>query len=265
MGEFGWQLMSWQGYVRKQAVGYDEVIVCGPSQHAALYADFATQYIPYDTHGQRNCWWIKPRDNVEANMLDNMLAGHHPGDRLRPMRRYHAEEQTFVPFGSAGAVPPERRFDVIMHVRNPIGQHPEHAWPKEHSAAVADGLLSHGYKVAATGVEAHCPPGATNLLGLPLAQALDIYAAAQVIIGPCSGPIHLAALCKLPAIVWTDRRYWSMVGMTNRHRLERGWNPFKTTAVVIDDAEWLPAVSRIVESVTRFLGRGNHERTGGNG
>ena len=40
-GEFGWELMSWQGRIRELSRSYDETIVCSDDGHQALYADFA--------------------------------------------------------------------------------------------------------------------------------------------------------------------------------------------------------------------------------
>jgi len=243
--------MSWQGYLRRQAKGFDEVVVAAPKGHELLYADFCTQYVPHCVTGDKDCWFIREA-SPELAIVDQHLA-RMEGTWIKPARKYSLAEQDFVPFGDPQLAPPDYRFDVVMHVRALAGRSAERSWTSGHADEVAARLLRAGYKVAATGHSARCPAGATDIRGLPLAQEANILAAARLMVGPCSGPIHFAALCRLPALAWTDKRYWSVLGGTNKQRLEELWNPLRTPVHVMEDG-WEPSIIAVVSTVMALLG-----------
>jgi hypothetical protein len=248
IGEFGWELMSWQGHLRKLAKDYNEIVVCGPENHEALYADFAHVYIPHRLNGTRDCW----RCNLGHN--DISLVNSHlnklGGDLLQPDRRVPVTAQTFIRFGDAAK---GAGYDVLLHARHPIGKRPEHAWPAEHCQQVADRLVSKGLRVAAVGTQAHAPGSATDLRNLPMAELMNVMAASKLMLGPSSGPIHLASLCGLTHVCWSDQKVQAAVASTNRQRYEKIWNPLSTRAIVIDKFGWNPPVDAVVEAAEGAL------------
>ena len=48
LGEFGWELMQWQGYIRQLSKFYEHVTVYGRSSSAFLYKDFVSEFIEMD-------------------------------------------------------------------------------------------------------------------------------------------------------------------------------------------------------------------------
>src|SRR4051794_29847562 len=44
VGEFGWELMQWQGYLRQLSKFYSKTIVYGRHSSAYFYRDFATEF-----------------------------------------------------------------------------------------------------------------------------------------------------------------------------------------------------------------------------
>lgn len=248
VGEFGWELMSWQGYLRKLAPDYDEITVCGPENHEALYSDFAHVYIPHRLKGMRDCWRCDLAHS-EASLVNNHL-NKLGGHLLQPHRRVPLDAQTFIRFGDAAKGQP---YDVLIHVRHPIGKCPEHTWLLDHCQDVTAQLVKKGLKVAAVGTEAHAPVGAADLRNLPLAELMNTMAAAKLMLGPSSGPIHLASLCGLKHVCWSDQKTQLAVAGTNRQRYEKIWNPFNTKAIVIDKFGWNPSVDVVVRTVEGAL------------
>ena len=247
VGEFGWELMSWQGYLRAVAPQYDEVVVCAPGGHELLYADFRTQYITYDHPGVKDCWWTR-RGTADHTNINRMLAPL--GEWLRPSHIVPIGEQAFVPFGDASKGRPA---DVLVHARAAIGTRPGHAWPEERWAILVQGLLKHGLTVAAIGTAAACPAGAEDRRGMLLSSLVNDIAAAGVVIGPSSGPLHLASLCRTPHLVWTDRLWYSAIRADNRKRYEELWNPLHTPCRVIDAYGWEPQPDVILKETLRYL------------
>ena len=45
VGEFGWELFAWQAYVRALSRKFDKTIIICRENSAALYADFANDFI----------------------------------------------------------------------------------------------------------------------------------------------------------------------------------------------------------------------------
>ena len=51
VGEFGWELFAWQGYLRALSRKFDKTIIISRTASKALYDDFADEFISFD---QRN-------------------------------------------------------------------------------------------------------------------------------------------------------------------------------------------------------------------
>jgi ADP-heptose:LPS heptosyltransferase len=236
VGEFGWELMSWQGLVRKRARGYDEIIVCSRKGHEELYADFADKYIPHSLCGVKDCWRMKADEPAKLAKL-RAHVNDLPGDLMQPKGLVPASAQEFIRFGDPGHV---SKYDLIIHAREPIGKRKHHAYPLEYWETIVHEMVGQGTTVACIGTEAHLPPGAIDLRGLPLRYVVDVMSSCLGVAGPSSGPMHLASLCGARHIVWTDRAYYSAIRGHNRQRYERVWNPLRTPCRVIDEHGWHP-------------------------
>jgi hypothetical protein len=166
------------------------------------------------------------------------------------------DKQKFIKFGKKGNAPGA---DVVVHARKPIGKRPGHAWEPEHCDSVTRRLLERGRTVFAIGTsaDAYCPSGAKDLRDVPLYFLMDTLASSRIIMGPSSGPMHLAALCGTPHLVWTDVAVYSAVGATNRTRYERLWNPFGTRVTVLDHEGWRPGIESVLSAAERFLVEGS--------
>lgn len=250
-GELGWELMSWQGYLRKLAVDYEEVVVCAPTGHEPLYADFSTQYIAYDHTGMRDCWWT--RKGTADHTVINAQLDALGGTRVIP-RRISIEEQKFIQFGDTAR---GELTDVLIHARSSFGTRPGHSWPIEHWESVLEGLCRANLKAAAIGSMdgALCPAGALDWRGIKMQQLMDNMAATRLVVGPSSGPIHLASLCGTPHLVWTDQVRYSVIQVNNRKRYETLWNPFCTPCRVLDTQGWAPLPSFVLAEILYCLER----------
>jgi len=147
-------------------------------------------------------------------------------------------QQKIIPFGDAERG--RRRgevYSVVVHARNrqhslPFGgaNYPVDKW-----RVIIDALRSAGHSIASIGAPSasfHLPD-TEDLRGVPLERLFDIIAAARIAIGPSSGPMHLASLCKTPHVVWAGDRFQPVIKANNKTRYETLWNPFNTPAHVI--------------------------------
>jgi hypothetical protein len=251
IGEFGWELMNWQAFLRHLRPRYERMIVSCPRGNEALYEDFCDEFVPHDIAGTANCHMaFRLQDRGE---LRRVLALVPPdADFLQPRRHVPSAHQTFIRYGQPD---PSLARDVLVHARGKPSSTGRN-WSGEHWERLIDGLRRDGLSVGFIGRR-----GATldldlgeenDFRDLPLAKTLDLLASARLVAGPSSGPLHLASLCSTPHLVWTDRATYSM-GITSREKYESWWNPLKTEVVVIDSHGFNPSPQIVAGAVRRFF------------
>jgi hypothetical protein len=252
VGEFGWELMHWQGFLRKLAPRYSKVVVsCRPGQEA-LYADFAHEFLLHDIRGTADCNRLLRVDNPQE--LRRVLALVPPGaDLLRPLGAQPHQRQVFRRFGEKRL---ESSTDILIHPRG-RGHGADRNWSRENWERLLSILSPLGLRIGCIGLRSATQDLSGNFTEFrdrPLAETFDLMASTKLVVGPSSGPMHLASLCGTPHLVWTDRARYAR-GLTNRIKYERTWNPLGTTAVVLDEWGFQPAPNLVAEQVARILGK----------
>jgi hypothetical protein len=94
--------------------------------------------------------------------------------------------------------------------------------------------------------------GTADFREVPLKTLCNYMASSPLVIGPTSGPMHLAALCGAPHLVWTGHK-------RTLQRCQKDWNPLDTECMVFYDKfqwdegkEWQPTVEEIIEGIREF-------------
>jgi hypothetical protein len=248
-GEFGWELFSWQAYIRRLSKQYEKTIVCAPSGHDALYADFASEYIPFDAAvGIRDCWWLANADVVVKKKQEELRS---LGSKLIiPVSAIKICDQDFIKFGTPGVEP---AFDILLHAREPIGRRPQHSWQLDNWNRLCIRLSERGLRLACIGTEAFGVRGTVDRRNIPMKQLMNLMASATLVIGPSSGPMHLASLCGTPHFVWTDNAVYQAIGANNRRRYQELWNPLRTPCKVFDSYGWNPPVNEVADAVLAYF------------
>jgi hypothetical protein len=249
VGEFGWELMSWQGAIRKLSESRS-VIVCCPRGHGELYKDFAYRIIEHEINIHRpSCWQGTIIDHAAYDHLIVKLAAL--GKIIGPSGLIPIKDQKFIKYGAPDPAL-KNHFDVIIHARAPIND-PKRSWAPENWEKLTEILIDHNIRMAAIGTQAYHPKITTDLRNIPLGETIDVMAGATMAIGPSSGPMHLASLCGTPHIVWTDDKFWLVAGMNNRTRYEKTWNPLGTPCKVLTANGWDPPVETVASFVLHGL------------
>jgi hypothetical protein len=255
-GEFGWEIMSWQGYVRKTAEDYDQVVVSGPPGHGPLYADFCDTYLEHALTGDKDCWMIHGDQRLKTMLEDGMqeMAVKLGADRIKPVGYIPLSQQKFIPYGNATRTPPERRYDVLFHFRLRHDRGQERNTPDELAKEIRE-RLNGDLRLACIGSpeESICPAGYEDARGLPLDELMDVMATAFLVTGPASGPLLLASLCNTPTVSWSSKKWYSAVKMDNRERMTKAWNPFNVPCRVIDEFGFVPPAIEAVKAVREAL------------
>jgi len=264
-GEFGFEIMAWQANARQKASGYDEVVIgCVPSSRA-LYADFATKFwdVPFDpnTSGAKRC--NKSEKAVEGNFR-RAFHNHkiEPGRVLRP-----PSKRWFRKYGKdhRGA-----KYDMLLHARHMIKgtgdknlrRSAPQEWWDQFFADLRVGWPMRNVDVASVGLSGQSlhVAGTHDMRDVELPVLMDMMRSSKLIVGVTSGPIHLAALCDCPAVVWTDIGHRSGYDrLSNGEKLMEAWNPFNVPVAAIQiapdspDPYWLPREETLFEAIEEMM------------
>lgn len=263
LGEFGWEIMRWQGIFRALAERGRSITMIARSGHESLYADYVTAFIPagelgLPEFGATDGWRVDGREpRIPHQMRWTRFWNYEEMGPLTCMRlgvEVRGPQQSFIRY--RGEPPAGLGFYVVIHARwtSKAGSS-DRNWPLDHWTLLVSMMQALGLDVVAIGnlQQSVCPPGAIDRRGLPLADTMGLVCHAQLVIGPSSGPMHLASVCHTPHLVWADRAYWGSCNGTNRVRYEQAWNPLHTPVQVIDDYDWQPPVDVVADAVRHMV------------
>lgn len=256
VSEFGWELMEWQAHCRAKAksVLHGNVVVCTTRGREYLYEDFAGLRILHNIHCNRD--GHKPRSNriQNPNELERVTKTLRDWSREYKKKGYnvgwmkswgpgvslpkHFEDQEFISYGQ---ILEDNPYKLVVHARNvAVGgpcsgdNYPRGHWAELLAYLFDSGLVEKG-EVAAIGIRegALCPDGCVDKRNISLPDTADLLRSAKLVIGPSSGPMHLASLCQTPHFVWATGKFQSLMPQGNDFRYKSQWNPFQTPVDVL--------------------------------
>ena len=254
LGEFGWELMQWQGYLRQMSKFYKHVIVYGRSTSAYLYKDFASEFRAMDVSSwDTDAYLLRDFDYLKwANQFkgqDILIADNRCKELSSIMH------QDFI---SYGAKKKANEYDLIIHARNiPFLKGNKKKSLRNWSINEWDQLCSAlpQLKIASVGIQelSYAPKGTDDLRGISTEQLCSILASSKCCVGPSSGLMHLASLCKTPHLVWTSNNNGSKRFGGVAYRYLRSWNPLATRVKLINEEGDQPSFEYVRQEILDFL------------
>ena len=253
IGEFGWELFCWQGYIRSIAHEYGKVIVASRVGHEFLYEDFADEFIPITIpeNTSSNSWWC---DGLPLDFIDKLVLGikydfRIPGkfigflyqDNGIAVTSPEYLNQKFIKYKSDTF---NRNFDILIHPRNKnLGN--ERNWNREDWQNLIN-LLVKNFTFGVIGShEAFQLNNAEDCRKISIRDTVSLMNRSKLVVGQSSGPMHLASLSGTPHLVWSSEH--------NRNRYNVYWNPFKTPMYFYSEMGWNPSVdfiyNKIIENI----------------
>tara|TARA_Y100000593_G_scaffold83248_1_gene156758 strand:- start:1101 stop:1955 length:855 start_codon:yes stop_codon:yes gene_type:complete len=266
VGEFGHELFCWQGILRAAAKNFKHITIVCKTGHDYLYQDFADTIINYN-----------PQSNIPIGSYNKGLTKNYPkppknfkgkyfGPNIRladefkdgTMRFYKKKfnEQLFIKYGRNEAC---TRYNYIIHARhmfrdNVIKKLCTHLhqrqsiintkkrnWPKENWVELVSQLKG---RIACIGTQKDALhiEGTDDLRGKDLSFLCNVLASSDIIIGPSSGPLHLASLCGTSQLFWHG-------DPKNTQKYNKTWNPFGTKAFEIKSENWNPSTQEVLDKI----------------
>jgi hypothetical protein len=254
-GEFGLELMQWQGFVRARRPHYDRVHVLTYPGRDYLYEDCSVHYHDIDLRTAGYGYGLLGPDQARA--LANAKAkeiGLTDFDIFEPSllcTRYHKAfwRQSFRLFTEAPIR--EHQYDVAFHFRAVRKEGPDQYknYPENCANELVAGCFKRGLSVACIGHPdySYAPPGCDDHRNVDLRQTVAAICSAHAIVGENSGPMHLANLCGKPTIIWANDQW--------RIDFSLRWNPFRVPIFVACNNTHEPQPTVIVQSIEQSLQR----------
>ena len=254
VGEFGWELFCWQGYLRNLSKQFDKTIIISRKGHQFLYNDFCDKYIEYNPpkNQSANSWMC---GGVNYNII-NKIKNDNPHtqyiDGSKRLITYNANYngvQISGPFKNQEYIKYESNslkdnVDILLHARNKTMGGVRN-WDKNNWELLVSMLKNH-YTVGVIGShEAFGFEGVKDFRGVPIEDTVALMNRCKLVIGQSSGPMHLASLSGARHFVWSEGY--------NRVRYEKDWNPHKTPIYFYGNGKWNPQVNDIYNEIIKIV------------
>ena len=260
-GEFGYELMQWQGFVRARRRHYDEVHVLTYPGRDYLYEGCRVHHHAIDL--KKAGYWYgdlspeKMRQMAHAKAAEIGLKDYDIFDTSLLCTRYHKQlfwRQEFRLLEEPPLV--EKPYDIVFHFRavKKVGTDPLKNYPPELADELALRCVDRGLTIACIGHPdySYCPAGCADLRNVDLRQTVAAVSSARAGVGEASGGMHLINACGRPSIIWGDGQ-WRIAPALR-------WNPFGVPIYVVTNSDWQPAPETVCEAVVRAL-KDMRERT----
>ena len=253
-GEFGYEIMQWQGFVRARRRHYEEVHVLTYPGRDFLYEDCRVHHHTIDLKSA-GYWYgdISPtqmRQLAHAKAAEIGLKDYDVFDTSLLCTRYHKKlfwRQEFRLLEEPPLV--EKSYDIVFHFRavNKVGTDQVKNYPPAMADELARRCVERGITIACIGHPnySYCPAGCADLRNTDLRQTVAAICSARATVGESSGAMHLANACGRPTILWAAAPW--------RVDYSLRWNPFRVPIYVVTDAQAQPAPEMVCEAVVRAL------------
>lgn len=255
VGEFGHELFAWQGRLRHLSKQYNQTIVACKAGQEYLYHDFAS-YLTIDLSNLDAFKWrcqsfqTPSFSDVFGHALPENATWLPPN---KPLIDYHWNqpetiwpEQSFFRYGQNLDGPPSLEWDIAFHARS-RSRNPERNWPPDRWEQLVDTLDEIGLNGYTIGGTDSAYVAGDDMRGVSLQETCNLLARTALIVGPASGPIHLANLCGCAALTW----YGTPYDERNHKRFLTDWNidPAAPNVLPLYVPDWLPSAEEIADAV----------------
>ncbi len=262
-GEFGNELMQWQGYVRARRAAYDSVHVLTYPGRDFLYEGCTVHAHDIELRTAGYGYGDTPRARLQA--MAHALAekiGLRDYDVFTTAllcTRYHKMlcwRQDFRLFEEP--LRPGGLRDVAFHFRAVDKTGPDRS--RNYRRELVEGLVAMGqaagWRMLCIGHPDYsfCPAGVEDFRSVDLRETVASICSARLLAGELSGPFHLANLCGRPTAFFAEGEW----------RIEncRNWNPFRVPLYVISNATMQPEPALVFEKVRAALSDLEHRSEG---
>jgi len=259
VGEFGHEIANWVPFVRAKSRSFDRTIVAAPDRDEHLYTDFCHEFIPIAGVQGHAVWQGKSSPSPEAwARMTELMSVNSDAVHLSPKAEWPGLGKAEKEWFKYGEQDPNALAEVVVFLRPPKplsagrGDPLRKSYPEPMAAELVRRLADSRRVACAGGPDNRIHQGASDMRGMGLRSLCAVLRSAKCACGPSSGPLHLAAACGCPQVVWCSH----VKGPSIRRRYElpppAGWNPFGAKVEWLGDKD--PDATAVFEAVERMVG-----------
>ena len=253
-GEFGYELMQWQGFVRVRRRHYEQVHVLTYPGRDYLYEGCRVHHHDIDLKNA-GYWYGRLTPGAARQMAEAAAAkiGLENYDIFNPSllcTQYHKTIFGRQEFRLLEEPPLAGRMrDVALHFRAVDKDGPDRA--KNYDPARADELAAlcreQGWSVICVGHPdyAYCAAGCEDGRRVDLRESVAAICSARLLAGENSGATHLANLCGQPTVLWANDPW--------RIDYSLRWNPFRVPIYTAANDTCQPEPARVCRAIVEAL------------
>ena len=254
VGEFGNELMQWQGFVRERKKVYASVHVLTYPGRDYLYEGCQVHH--HDISLKNAGYGYGRLSPAEARAMARAKAaqiGLKDYDIFEPSllcTQHHKKifwKQDFRLFQEPPLTP--QICDVAFHFRavNKLGPDNTRNYLPAHAEKLVELCRAQGLSMICIGHPEFsiCPAGVQDFRSVDLQRTIAAMCSVRVIAGEISGPLHLANLCGQPTVFFADGQW--------RISYCRRWNPFRVPQYVAADDTMQPEPERVLRALLDAL------------
>jgi hypothetical protein len=252
-GEFGYELMQWQGFVRARKPYYEKVHVLTYPGRDYLYEGCAVHHHEVDLKAAGYGYGLMTPGETQrragALAAEIGLLDYDVFEPSLLCTQYHKRlfwRQDFRVFQEPALG--EIR-DVAFHFR--AVQKAGHDTAKNYAPQLASDLVQafsrEGLSLLCIGHPDYslCPEGAEDRRSVDLQQTIAAINSVRLVVGENSGPMHLANLCGKATVLFAQDQW--------RIDYSLRWNPFRTPQYVAANDTVQPAPERLLAATKDAL------------
>ena len=253
-GEFGLELMQWQGYVRARRAHYEQAHVITYPGRDYLYENCVVHYhdirLEQAGYGYGLMSPSEAKNMAQAKAAELGLEDYDIFSTTLLCTQYHKRlcwRQDFRVFEE----PPlaDRIYDIAFHFRavRKVGPDNVKNCPPARCDELAACCRALGLSLCCIGHPdySYCAKGAEDFRSVDLRRTVAGIASARAVAGEISGPMHLANVCGKATIVWANDQW----------RIENSlrWNPFRVPIYCAANDTYQPEPQRVCEAIRKAL------------
>lgn len=254
MGEFGYELMQWQAFVRARRASYREIHVLTYPGRDYLYEGCKVHYHNIDLKNA-GYWYgrlgpVEMHRMADAKATEIGLKGYDIFNPSQLCTTYHKRIFWKQDFRLLEEPPLDGRVrDVAFHFRAMEKAGPDRS--KNYNQKRAEELVGlcqqQGLSVICIGHPdyAICPPGCEDLRRVDLRESVAAICSARLVAGENSGAMHLANLCGRPTLLWAEDQW--------RIDFSLRWNPFRVPIYIAANDTCQPEPARVAQAIADSL------------